>query len=354
MYRVVRTRFHFAALVIGVALIATACSSAPSGTARSGSTGHLQTLTVQTFSGSVLNLPLYVAQQNGYYAQHGLKVTFVPISNGPLSVEAVQSGHLDIAYGSFGTPMAAAAKGFNIQAIVADTDHNYWTLVVKKGIPLPNLSQGYPAVMKDLRGLTIGVNALGAQSEFDVKTMFAAAGMSPNSATFIAVGSSDTAFAALKSGEVDAIQAFDPTQSLAIGEGLAVAAVDMRRGQGPKVLQEENGAYQLFFASTSFIKSHKAAINGFIAAQVQAESWLKNSKNLPATLALAEKTVALGSAPNPRSILLPMLKLYQQNIWGATISPTAIRAGDAYLLKYGLIAKSVNPSQFVYSGAPKP
>lgn len=339
--------------IAGVVLSTAACASQPS--AAQPSTSGTTKLSVQVFSGSILNLPLYVAEKYGFYKKHGISVSYLPISNGPLSIQAVSSGKLDIGYGSFGTVIAAKSKGFDIKAIVADTNHNYWTLVASKKIPLPHLSEGYPAVMQDLVGKKIGVTARGAQSEFDVRTMFQEAGLPADSVTYVPVGSADTAFAALKNGTVDAVQAFDPTQTLALAAGIGVAVVDERKGEGPASLEKENGAYQLFFADSKNIAAHDAAFRGFVAAQAEAVAWLKDPANSVAAHDLAVQKVALGGLPKDVAdkALSGLLDTYGA-IWGSSIDSAAIVAANEYLLKIKIIKSAVDPSQLIYEGAPKP
>ena len=102
---------------------------------------------------------------------------------------------------------------------------------------MPNLKDGYPAMMKDLVGKKIGVTALAATTEAYMKSAFEGAGLSADSATYIAVGGVTTAVPALKGGVVDAAMMFGTGPELAEALGVGKIVLDYRKGVGPARLR---------------------------------------------------------------------------------------------------------------------
>lgn len=63
---------------------------------------------------------------------------------------------------------------------------------------------------KDLRGMRVGVTALGSQTQFMIEYLAIQAGLSPSEISFVSVGGGTGAVVAIRNGAVDAVVTGEP------------------------------------------------------------------------------------------------------------------------------------------------
>src|SRR5262249_38217429 len=150
--------------------------------------------------------------------------------------------------------MQAAARGNDAQVVVGHSQNNLYTLLVRSDVPLPNRAAGYPAVMRDIKGLKVGVTARGAATEIQTRALLAGAGMNPDTdGTFVAVGATATSYPTMMAKQIDAAMGFEPFQTLCRTQKTCVVAVDLMAGEGPPELKALNGGFETYAASRKFI-----------------------------------------------------------------------------------------------------
>jgi NitT/TauT family transport system substrate-binding protein len=312
-----------------------------------------ETIRIQLIAGLPLSLPLYVGVDQGFFAAHGLKPVLVSLATGPLGMQALTSGSIEI--GGTGTEviMNAYARGADIQLIAALITTNPFTLVVNKDVPLPHLKNGYPAVMQDLKDIIHGTPALGSSAQLYSNALFANANLDPTSVKFIAVGSPVTAYPALVTGKVQAYMATEPMQTLCAVEKTCVSVVNLRKGEGPAAIAATNGAAFTFAAQRSYINANPIVVQAFIQAIADTDRWMQDPANFDKLLKVAKSYIGVGNFPDPDALLASMLK-DNLSYFGATISRTAIVNLSRFLVSYKQIPTEIDPKQFVYSEAPHP
>ena len=173
-----------------------------------------QQLRIQLYPGTILNLPIWVAADGGFCKEHGLQCEPTAIPSGPLALQALAAGSLEIMYASTEVITAAASRGNDVQVFVGHSPNIIFTLNISNKVPLPNLSKGYPEVMKDLKGMRIGVTARGAGTELLTRALLLGAGMTPDDVTFVATGSPTTSYPTFVARQIDAGMMFEPFRSL--------------------------------------------------------------------------------------------------------------------------------------------
>ncbi|MBN9324717.1 MAG: ABC transporter substrate-binding protein, partial [Delftia acidovorans] len=200
-----------AARWVGVAAIA-AIASFTSVSADAGEkiVANGETVRIQEYPGASLQFTHWVAIDKGFCKAHGLNCQLVPIPSGPVGLQALAAGSLEISFGSTDVTMQAASRGNDVQLIVGHSPGNVYVLSVRKDVALPNASKGYPAVMQDLKGLKIGVTARGSGTELQTRALFVGAGLSPDAATYVAVGSPGTAYPTFLARQIDAVMMIEP------------------------------------------------------------------------------------------------------------------------------------------------
>jgi NitT/TauT family transport system substrate-binding protein len=165
-------------------------------------------------SASIHYLSLYVAEEKGFFKEEDLENEIVSIG-GPTGIAALLSGAIDYS-GAGGSGMRAVISGgAPLKVIMFQTERVTWYLVTG-----PNISK-----IADLKGKTVGVNALRDTTDTLLTRYFEGHGLAAGDFNRIALGTSpSTVIAALKSGAAEAAM-LDPASIMrAEREGIRVLA----------------------------------------------------------------------------------------------------------------------------------
>jgi NitT/TauT family transport system substrate-binding protein len=337
--------------VIGCAALAWALAAAPAPAQDGKILANNETIRIQEYPGSIVSLHGWVIEDAGFCSAHRLKCPSTTIPSGPLGLQALAAGSLEVTFASTDVIMQSASRGNDIQLIVGHSPNNIYELDVRADVPRPNKSAGYPAVMKDFVGLKVGCTARGAATEIQMRALLAGAGLSPDSVTFVAVGSPNTAYPAMMAKQIDAAVMFEPFRTLCLTQKTCEIAVDMAKGEGPPEIAGLNGAFETFAARRDFIKSNPVAVQAFIQAMSEAIEWMQKPENLDKVVAITRKHMSLGDIPNADAVLVELVK-GQVPTYGAKIDRKAVAAFSDFLIKNKLIDAPVDPASFVYEKAP--
>src|ERR1043166_433525 len=97
-------------------------------------------------------VPLWIAQEQGFFAKNGLDTEVVFIRTGPILISALTAGRVNIGYAAGeALVLAAAASGADIKLIAGFTSRFNHDVVARPGITRP----------QDLRGKRFGVQSIG-------------------------------------------------------------------------------------------------------------------------------------------------------------------------------------------------
>lgn len=286
----------FAALLVVAAVFWT-----QSNQANAQSASHEHALAIQVYPGLFINLLPWVAQAKGFYRAHDVKVTLVPLGNGPQGLAALEGGSIQLAQNNTDFMLLANAKGLKLQMVVGEWGQQF-AFVARKGLTLPHLSEGYPAVMKDLVGDKVGVSARGAGTEYAMRAALSQAGVDPNSVRYVAVGGTTGQVPALRSGVVDVVVA--PLEDGAVLQGMGVGTiiVDFQKGQGPQSFQRLSDCYEGFFGNQRWIERNGETLRRFVAAEKEAEAWARDPANLNELVSIGLANRPIPGVPDPRAL----------------------------------------------------
>jgi NitT/TauT family transport system substrate-binding protein len=95
--------------------------------------------------------PLWIAQEQGLFAKHGVDADVVFIRTGPIQVAAVSSGATQLAYSGPASVLGAVAGGTDLRLVASFTNRLTYTMIARPEIKKP----------EDLRGKRFGVQAIG-------------------------------------------------------------------------------------------------------------------------------------------------------------------------------------------------
>lgn len=201
-------------------------------------------------------LPIFVAQQNGYFTRHGVEVEFVPVNSAPERDQLLAAGQVD------------GVVNEALSAILMNQDQQQVQVVrfARAATPKDPLfrilasAQSGITTPAQLKGVKIGVSNA-TVIEYLNDRLLAAEGLSAPEIKTIAVPSLSDRLALLTSGKLAAGVLPDPQASLAISEG----AVD--------VLDDTSHpeySYSTITFRKALIDQHPEAIRGFLAGLEEA------------------------------------------------------------------------------------
>ena len=312
----------------------------------------LNPLRVQIYPGAYTSMTVHVADEMGIFTRNKLKVEKIPAQSSSASVAALIGGSIDVVETGAEFVLANQDKGIDIKYISANEVKNYATVIVSPKVPMPNLSKGYPAMMQDLKGLRVGVNAIGATLHLAALMMVSDAGLNKDDVQFVATGTGANTFAAWKAGAVDAQLTFAPVPELL--EALNLAKPIMVLGEtGPDILRFQ-GLYSGWVARGDFIQKNKPVVDAYIKSIQESIEWIRNPANNARLIDMAKKySPVSGLSPAENDAVLQKVVTNYQRFWGTQISEETIDKWNDYSLRNGLIKRRVAFDKAVYSGAPK-
>lgn len=269
-------------MTASAALIA-ACSSSSGGS--SGSSG-LTTIKIGIFPGNTSSSVWVIADQMKFFAKQGLKAQFIDFTSGPALAAAVVSGSVDVAYGASSVSFEVAKQSSKLKVLDDFVQYVAYPVVVRKDKAKVPASAGFPANVRSLKGLTVGVTALGGVVNKYMDAITKSAGLSDGDVKYLATGTVESALSALKNGKVDALAA-NPPQTIQQAGISAVEVVDpnIKGNAGPDAT---NALGELDTTSASFKSGHADTLTRYCKAMRASVAWTKD----PANLAAASKIVA--------------------------------------------------------------
>ncbi len=225
-------------------------------------------------------LPMYVAQQEGLFAKHGVTVEFVPVASAPERDQLLAAGQADGTVNETLSVMLFNKDTVQMQAVryalrpMEGYGHFFILASAQSGI---TDAQG-------LKGVEIGVSQ-GTVIEYVTERLLQAEGLTADEIKTIAVPKIPDRMALLASGELSAGVLPDPLASLAISQG-AVKVLD-------DSMHPEYGFSVISFRK-EVIDANPEAVRAFLAA-IEEASDLINLDSSNYTSLLSDK----GLVPPP-------------------------------------------------------
>lgn len=284
------------------------------------------TVKISAFQGSFVALPIYVASDLHLFEKHGVTAelvygTGIQVTNILIS-GAAQFGAFAVEHG-----LLVRSKGQDVKLLVVAQTAPPFDIIVRNGVPTPNAGKPYPAPLKDLKGLRVGISSPGASTDETIKYLLRQVGLDPaTDVRLVPVGGPNTQVAGLKNGLIDADMAFDPVQMVAIHDlKIARSIMDIEGGQGPAMFQPY--AYNGLWAHASYIKAHPAVAKAVVAAVVEAEQMINDPKQMDQIVKLA--------ADNMRGISPALIREYLEryhDIFQPVASTRALANVNAFMV----------------------
>ncbi len=249
-------------------------------------------------------LPMYVAQSQGYFADEGLQVEFVPAASAAERDQLMQAGQIDGMINDLVAVLLYNRDGIRIVVVrfartASTEDPNYRVLAS---------GQSGITSVDGLRGVPIGVSE-GTVIEYVTDRLLQAEGLTPDEIEIIAVPKIPDRLALLESGELQAATLPDPLSSLALQAGATLIIDD--------TAHPEFGTSVLSFRQ-EIIDQNPDALRGFLRALEKATAEVNADPGQWSTL-LTEKSL----------VPAPLIGTYQLPQFPSASVPSEAQYADA-------------------------
>jgi len=295
--------------------------SAPAAPQASG--GGAGALTVGHPTGTAVVGPLFVAQEEGFFAKNGLIVSLVRVQ-ATASMAALGSGELQVAFVGGQDLVNANLSGASNVMVAVSSDYPVFSLYVQRGITR----------VQDLAGKTIGVTVAGSSSETTAKLFLTHFGLL-GQVQIVHTGANVLAeLAALERGIVASAVISPPSTVKAANAGFVELINGIRLG----VPFTHDG----MIVARTYLKEHRDVVERFLRAYRDAWTFTAAPANESAVLkVLASYTkVSPEMARGGYDYILP--------IWSGKKIPTVDPRGIANALRFSPNpkAKDARPDDF--------
>ncbi len=252
----------------------------------------LGTATFTVFPAGIVNTPTSIMIQKGFLAKYGVTGKLSTIPSGPGIVASLVGGSTDFADSSPSLSWPLVRQGQCFKYLTGGLG-NVADLVAQPDLKLPNLNRGLPDSIKDLKGMRIGVVALGSGTHIWVEMLLKQVGMSPKDVTFIAVGGNLTAVAAFQNKVVDVLVVYPPIyQILQKSPGFQMV-VNWSKGNPPML----NNLVQSGIATKcSYADANPQIVQAVCKASADTYAYMMDPKNEAAMGAFTAENLGVSPA----------------------------------------------------------
>jgi NitT/TauT family transport system substrate-binding protein len=197
-------------------------------------------------------LPMFVAQAEGLYAKHGVKVELIPVASAPERDQLLQAGQADGTLNEILSVMFFNQEKVQMQVV------RYGHMAAEGSGHFFILASGQSGITEasGLKGVEIGISQ-GTIIEYVTDRLLEAQGLSSAEIKYLAVPKIPDRMLLLASGELKAAVMPDPLAALAVQQGAKIILDDT---SNPKL-----GASVISFRK-EVIDQQPAAIKAFLAA----------------------------------------------------------------------------------------
>ena len=289
-------------------------------------------------------LPLTVAETLGYFKDEGLDAQIVDFAGGSQALRAVVGGSADVVSGAFEHTVNMQSKGQRLRAFVLQGRAPQIVLAVSNKT-MPNFKS-----VADLKGKKIGVTAPGSSTNVMANFVLAKAGLKPSDVSFIGVGATNAAIAAIRQGQIDALSHLDPVITILQRSG------DIRLVTDTRIVAEADKVFggpmpaACLYAPQAFIDKNPNTVQALANAIVRADKWIQAAgpgeiiKVVPEGFLLNDRAVYIDAFLKSKGALSPDGSIPEQ---GPATALRALASVDAEIAKATIDLKAVYTNDFV-------
>lgn len=289
-------------------------------------------------------IDLYVAEENGYFAEAGVTLEQLPGAGAGDAVRQLVAGNADIAMADALSGFFATIAGADLEGIYCPYTQNWMTMLVNTGAGIES--------PEDLRGKTVAVTSQASTSKWYAALLLADNGITEEDVTFAATG---IAFGeALLGGQAQAASTWGSINwALLEAGGIPDDQVgDYEIWQYTQV----PGPNDVYFANRSWVDENEDGVGRFIDALEKAKLWIQEN---PEAAAEIGSRYAVGADNMDRNLAVIDYRIQMQsegpgvaeNGMGwcdvTTIQDVADQATELGILPYAADASAVISNRFI-------
>jgi ABC-type nitrate/sulfonate/bicarbonate transport system substrate-binding protein len=321
-FRNPHSEFRILVLLLLVALVSLSCS-------KSDYSGKVETVTIGA-TPIELNTLIYVADEQGFFTNNGVRVVFKDYDTGVAAVEGLLKGEVDIA---LTTEFVIVGKSLQKQEVfsLAIIDKSMLFYIVARA------DRGIKTT-EDLKGKRIGVPRQ-TITEFYLGRMLDLNRMRIQQVTMVDTKATDPA-GAIAGGHVDAVVTWEPH----------VTQIRQQMGSGVIIWPAQSGqvSYWNMVATEVWIKNHPELVNRFLRSLAEAEGYI--IQNPAETKAFLQKLLKLKDTY--------MATVWPQNQFSLSLDQSLILAMEdeaRWMIKNNLTSEKQIPDfvNYIYEDALK-
>lgn len=254
---------------------------------------------------TIYNLPLTIAQQLGYFRDEGLEVDISDFAGGSQALQAAVAGAADVVSGAYEHTINLQSKGQPFQAFVLQGR--------APGIAIGISPKTLPhyKTPRDLKGKRIGISAVGSSTHMVVKLILSRAGLTASDVTFIGVGTTTSAVAAWRAGQLDAMSNVDPVMTMLEHKGEIRIITDTRTLKGTLDVFGGPMPAGCLYAPVEFVQKNPRTVQALTNAVVRSLKWLQTAgpsdliKTVPEAYLMGDRALYLATFDKVREAISP-------------------------------------------------
>ena len=175
---------------------------------------------------------LYVAQQEKIFQKYGLEPTITVVNGGPIALQAVLSGDVDLGILSYEHVLTAAVQGKQMVAFFNLVNRPTSNVIASNAMLEATRGASVADKVKRLKGARIAVPAQAGSGDKLTRALIAMDGMQPSDVRMVFSGADTGSYiAALKRDLVDAAVVPEPAGLLAREQGVGGVYLDFMGGE---------------------------------------------------------------------------------------------------------------------------
>lgn len=279
-----------------------------------------------------------IAEYEGFFAKQGLNIQVTALNGGPPIVEAEIAGKIDIGEYAPSTSVETYKTSDPLVAIATEATRSItYGIVSKKFLASRGLTpaqfQSLPLKERiaKLKGSSWGTHAAGGLQDHYTEILASYGGLDPKSGlTKVNLGNNTADQASFEGGAVSAYwpTAYQDQQELS--KGLGVNAFDPTNASVAAALSpiELSSGGTGWILSQKWGQAHKAAVQKFLKAELEAAQWIKSH-----TVAQQAQVVAKHFPDLSYAATLANVKATYQTIDYSLVMPTAAITANLQLAK---------------------
>ncbi|ALS21811.1 ABC transporter substrate-binding protein [Paenibacillus naphthalenovorans] len=237
-------------------------------------------------------LPIFVAQQKGFYKNVNLEVNLEYVKGGVLALRGLQTGEYPIISTLPESVITGVAEGANVKMIGTLDDQSMYSIFVSKDIKSPG----------DLKGKSAASNVPGNGTDIQLQYWLKKNGLTPNEdVRLINAGENAGRLQALQTGQASVTILSQPTDLKA--EELGFTRLALMRDE----LKTYN--HNMIAANGDLIKNTPEVVYAFMSAHAEAVKFIKDGANREEALQIAMAELGMNRADAEKSFdfVLPAL-----------------------------------------------